>query len=289
MAWGALSCNSRSSAGVSRLWRNGTRSTRLISSSRDFPWQTASRSSENTLSSKVGQSSSGIARLNEFDASEPDFGGRILQKEVGRLFPKRVGQVRAGKAPRCTLRDVFPKEEVVIPELVGCEDAASWLVVASRLFATNVIGKEFFEPFQVDGACQIDSCLEHAGPAKVACVECHEQVCVGDDGFGGEADAAASDHHAGSLQAATFDHTIGVGEQNPLEQIVVGVNFAGRLLGLLSAISGDQIVAQPRDLAGRERVDAAIAKGGCEVGPLGFGQQVEPGEDVRSRAGSTWF
>ena len=155
---------------------------------------------------------------NEFHASEPNFGGRILQKEVGRLFPKRVGEVRAAKVLRCSLRDVFPKEEIVIPELVGCEDAASWLVVASRLFATNVIGKEFLEPFQLDGACQIDSCLEYAWPAKVACVECHEQVCVADDGFGGEADAAASDHHSSSLQAAAFDHPIGVGEQNPLEQ-----------------------------------------------------------------------
>ena len=80
---------------------------------------------------------------------------------------------------------------------------------------------ELLEPFRGDGAGQEG--LDLAAPAASSSrrVEGQVEIGVADDRLGGEANAPAADHQPGPLGAPPLDHPVGIGQQQPPEDLVL--------------------------------------------------------------------
>ena len=173
----------------------------------------------------------------------------------------------------------------MIPELVRADNASPWFVVASLALEPNVRGEELLEPFEPHHAREGDPGLEHSRATIFARIDRNVQIGIAYDRLGPEEDATPAHHHSSSGQTTTFDDSVGVGEQDALEQLVIGVATAGFRLVVGAGAAPEQVISQPSHLARLGGIDPTAAQRWCEAGRFRLCHQVEPVKDIRLRAG----
>ncbi len=168
----------------------------------------------------------------------------------------------------------------------GTDDAPARLVVANDALAPHLMREELLEPFGPDHAGQIDLGFQDPATTFFARIERHKQFGLLDHGLWPKSHASAADHQAGSFGASPLDDAIGVGQQEPLEQVLFFASGRESLVpGPSVPLDSKQLVPNPGDLTSDVRIDSLVPDRRREPVGLRVHQPVKTIEDIGRTAG----